>query len=287
MNKQRILVLGATGMAGHIVYYHLIKEQGYDVIPVSYRTKLTDDTLIVDVTDKKALKDLIDDVKPNYVVNCVGVLIKGSADNPANAIYINAFMPHYLKQLCEDVEATLIHISTDCVFSGKKGNYGESEFKDADDTYGRSKALGEIEDARHLTLRTSIIGPELKDKGEGLFDWFMHQKGEINGFTAAIWGGITTLQLAKAIKQAIEHKLTGLLHVTNGAKINKYDLLALFQKIWNLPHLKVNKVDGKKVDKSLQVSSAFDFEVPCYEDMLLEQKQWIDSKSSLYPNYNK
>ena len=216
MVKKKILLFGATGMAGHMAYYYLQCTGKYDLVNVVYRSQLTDDSIVVDVTDGDAVSRLVREVRPDFILNCIGVLIRGSREHPDNAILINAWFPHLLKKLSDEVGAKLIHISTDCVFSGKKGNYSETDFRDADDVYGRSKALGEIINDKDLTIRTSIIGPELKENGEGLFHWFMHQHGCVNGFQTAIWGGVTTLELAKAIDVAIDQGVTGLIQLSNG-----------------------------------------------------------------------
>ncbi|WP_373398913.1 sugar nucleotide-binding protein [Algoriphagus halophilus] len=131
---------------------------------------------------------------------------KGFSRKSKNSIFINSYFPHWLVSEADKYGGQVIHISTDCVFSGKKGGYIEADFRDADDIYGRGKALGELIGGRHLTLRTSIIGPELKSNGEGLFHWFMNQKGETNGYTKAIWGGVTTFELAKVIKDCVFKK---------------------------------------------------------------------------------
>ena len=228
---KKILLFGATGMAGHMVYYFLRETKKYKIDNVVFRNKLTEDSIQLDVTNNNAVSKLVKTIKPDIIINCIGVLIKGSKENPDNAILLNAYFPHLLKRLSDEVNATLIHISTDCVFSGKKGNYSEIDFRDADDVYGRSKALGEIINEKDLTIRTSIIGPELKENGEGLFHWFMKNSGNVNGYTNAYWGGVTTLELAKAIDVAIENNLTGLVHLSNGEKISKFDLLNLIKKV--------------------------------------------------------
>ena len=220
--------------------------------------------------------------RPDIILNCIGVLIKGSKEHPDNAILINAWFPHLLKKLSDEVGAKLIHISTDCVFSGKKGNYTETDFRDADDVYGRSKSLGEIINNKDLTLRTSIIGPELKENGEGLFHWFMRQHGQVNGFNTAIWGGVTTLELAKAIDVAITQGTTGLVQLSNGTGISKYDLLHLFRKIWNKQDIEILPFDGNGIDKSIAKSEKFDYVVPGYEEMLREQYDWMWGKRELY-----
>ena len=285
MTKIKILLLGATGMAGHVAYHYLKETNKYEILDVVFRNKLTADSIVLDVTDKHATEELIKTVKPDIIVNCIGILIKGSRQHPDNAIYINAYFPHLLERLSSEIDAKLIHISTDCVFSGKKGNYSEYDFKDADDVYGRSKALGEVENDRDLTIRTSIIGPELKQSGEGLFHWFMHQEGKVNGFTDAIWGGVTTLELAKAIDKAIDNNLTGLVHLSNGTGINKYDLLNLFKSIWIRNNIDINPFEGHAVDKSLQSSIKFNMNVPSYSAMLDELKNWMDNHKSIYNQY--
>ncbi len=279
--KKKILLFGATGMAGHIAYYYLQATGKYEITNVVFRNKLTEDSIIVDVTDKNAVAQLIKNQNPDIIINCIGILIKGSKDHPDNAILINAYFPHLLKKLADEVGSKLIHISTDCVFSGKKGSYTETDFRDADDVYGRSKALGEVINDKDLTIRTSIIGPELKKGGEGLFNWFMNQSGIINGYTEAYWGGVTTLELAKAIDIAIDRNIKGLVHLTNGDRISKFNLLQLFNSIWK-KEVTVNPYNGKSVDKSLLKSDTFNYDVPSYEQMLLEQYNWMNKHKKLY-----
>lgn len=284
MLKKKILLFGATGMAGHVAYYYLQSTGRYKLVNAVYRTKLTEDSIIVDVTDKNAVAEVVRMVRPELIINCIGVLIKGSKEYPDNAVFINAYFPHLLKKLSDEVGAKLVHISTDCVFSGKKGNYNEDDFRDADDIYGRSKALGEIINDKDLTLRTSIIGPELKVNGEGLFHWFMYQTGKVNGFKTAIWGGVTTLELAKAIDAAIIQNKTGLIQLSNGMGISKYDLLNLFKRIWH-HNVDILPFDENGVNKSIAKSERFTYEVPGYEDMLLEQYEWMENNKSLYSQY--
>lgn len=284
---QKILILGSTGMLGHQVYFHLRKRSIYQVFDLSFRNKLRDDTIICDITDFESLSAIIKNIRPDVIVNCIGILIKGSSDNPKNSILINAYFPHWLVSAADEIGSKVIHISTDCVFSGKKGGYVESDFRDADDVYGRGKALGEIYSDHHLTLRTSIIGPELKENGEGLFHWFMDQHGQVNGYTEAYWGGVTTLELSKVIEISIENSLTGLYHVTNGIPISKFDLLTLFNNVF-LRGLVVNQYQGKKVDKSLKSEKVIPgINIPSYEDMLKQMREFMESKSELYQSIYK
>ena len=252
---------------------------------VVYRTPLTGDSLIVDVSDRNAVEEAVRQVKPDILINCVGVLVRGSKEHPDNAVLLNAYFPHLLEKLADRYDARLIHISTDCVFSGKKGNYSETDFRDADDVYGRSKALGEIVNGRDLTIRTSIIGPELKADGEGLFHWLMSQHGTVSGFKTAIWGGVTTLELAKAISVAIKEGTTGLVHLSNGTGISKYDLLCLFKDIWGRKDVEIVSVDTNDVDKSIAKSARFGYEVPGYREMLKDLYAWMQAHKDMYRQY--
>ncbi len=275
------MLFGATGMAGHIAYYYLSSTRRYEIQDVVYRTPLTENSIIVNVTDKDVVAAVVRQAKPDIILNCVGVLIRGAQEHPDNAVYINAYFPHQLKTLADEIGARLIHISTDCVFSGKKGMYTEDDFRDADDIYGRSKALGEIINDKDLTLRTSIIGPELKKKGEGLFNWFMQQSDKVLGYKTAIWGGVTTLELAKIIDYGIQNDLRGLIHLSNGEGINKYDLLCLFREIWG-KEIEIEAVNKNGVDKSIKRSNKLNFEIPSYRQMLEDLKEWMDCHSDLY-----
>lgn len=282
----KVLILGSTGMLGHQVFYNLINEKSFEVYDLSFRNKLRPETIICDVTDFENLSEVIQKINPNVIVNCIGILIKGANDNPKNAILLNSYFPHWLADQADQINAKLIHISTDCVFSGSKGSYSENDFRDADDVYGRSKALGEVNSDKHLTIRTSIIGPELKENGEGLFHWFMNQKGDINGFTKSIWGGVTTIECAKAINHTVHSKIAGIINLTNGYGISKYELLMLFVNYFNKENIKIKAVDGKIVDKSLITKRPeLEFSVKSYDQMLLEMSKWVKSNMHLYSHY--
>lgn len=273
-------------MLGHMVYLSLNRTKRYLVTDCSYPDRFSQNGVILDVRDKAMTTAFILDQKPDIVINCIGILIKGSNSNPADAIYINSFFPHQLAGLMRNTGGRLIHISTDCVFSGEKGNYLEDDYKDARDIYGLSKALGEVINVNDLTLRTSIIGPELKADGEGLFHWFSKQKGKVTGYTNAFWSGVTTLELAAAIDAAIEQNLTGLFNLTNGKKISKHDLLKLIMKTWNRGDIELEPCSSKFVDKSLITSrSDFDYSIKSYEQMLFDLFMFMKSERVLYNRY--
>jgi dTDP-4-dehydrorhamnose reductase len=284
---KKIVILGSAGMLGHMVYHYLLSKNKFEIIDASFPVKANEKSILLNVTEKDAVEKYIRTEKPDILINCIGILIKGSMQEPSNAIYLNSFFPHQLSKILSETGGKLIHISTDCVFSGKDGNYNDTSFRDADDVYGRSKALGEINSPDHLTIRTSIVGPELKTNGEGLFHWFMLQQGEITGFTNVFWGGVTTLELAKAIEYCIDNSsVAGLIHLTNGEKISKFDLLKLFKSVWKSNHLIIKEGYGKKgIDKSLAKSESFGFIVPSYSEMLGELNIWMRNHRNLYSQY--
>lgn len=283
---KRLLVLGSAGMLGHVVFTYLKEVKKYEVFDASFPEKFLQESILLDACNKKQVTETIENIKPDIIINCIGLLIKGSQQNPADAIYLNSFLPHQLSNLQRKHSGKLIHISTDCVFTGQKGCYVESDFKDARDIYGLSKMLGEVINDHDLTIRTSIIGPELKPDGEGLFHWFNKQQGKVNGYTKAFWSGVTTLELSKAIDAAIEQNISGLYHLSNVEKISKNDLLRLIKKIWNRYDIEIDPTDGKIIDKSLITSrSDFKYKVDSYEHMLIDLREFMKTNASMYKQY--
>jgi dTDP-4-dehydrorhamnose reductase len=284
--QDRVLVLGSTGLIGHQVHNFLERSEAYELHNISYRNKLQENTILLDVRDEKNLIKQIVDIRPKYIVNCIGILIVGSDKNPENAVFLNAYLPHRLARLADKIDAKLIHISTDCVFSGdKKEPYIETDEKDGRGVYAKSKGLGEIVNNKHLTLRTSVVGPELKTDGGELFHWFMNQEGDISGFTKAIWSGVTSIELAKAVKWSIDNNISGLYQVTNNTLISKYDLLKLFQK-HTKKDINIKPEDGNNVDKSfIDTRLLMDYKIPSYDEMISNMVSLIANNRSLYSQY--
>ena len=281
----KIMVLGAAGMAGHTIALYF-QEKGYDVTGFATRPIPFVKYVLGNALDSAALKDIISKEKSDVIINCIGILNKNAEDNPAEAIFLNSFLPHYLVKLTEDTSTKIIHMSTDCVFAGNTGPYSEDSFPDGRSVYDRTKALGELNDAKNLTFRNSIIGPDVKATGIGLFNWFMKQKGHIKGYTKAIWTGVTTLTLAKAMERAIEDNLTGLYNLVNNVSISKYDLLKLFNKYFRDNKLVIEPSGDVCLDKTLLCTRTdFSYAVPSYEEMVSEMKEWIENHRELYPNY--
>lgn len=263
-------------MLGHIAARYLSESGCYQVVPC-VRRACSSGEIEVDVTDISRVREVLEQQRPDIVLNCVGMLIKACADHPALAIMVNSYFPQFLAETGRKLGYKLIHVSTDCVFSGKKGAYTDTDFRDGDTVYARTKALGEVIDDRNLTIRTSIIGPELKDNGTGLFHWFMGQQGAVKGYSRAFWSGVTTLELSKFIHAAIQGGLTGLFQLSMPEKISKYDLLKLFQEIWDKRDVVISPFDGYFCDKSMVCSDrpGFIYALPAdYKRMLMELKDF-------------
>lgn len=283
----RVLLLGATGMAGHTISIYF-KEAGHDITALSRSKFEYCNNIICDVTNFDFLTKLIKEGKYDAVINAIGILNQDAEENKSLAVLLNSYLPHYLSDITKDINTKVIHMSTDCVFSGKTGGYSETSFRDGEAFYDRSKALGELENNKDLTFRNSIIGPDLSKNGIGLFNWFMKQKGEIYGFTKAIWTGVTTITLAKAMEKALEEDLTGLYNLVNNESISKFNLLKLFNKYMKENATTILPSDKIKVDKSLiNTRNDFSFTVPGYEEMVIEMKEWIEKHKTLYPHYFK
>lgn len=286
--KKHVLILGSGGMLGHVVNIRLRSMSDYfSVTDVARNSHIVKPDIEMDVTNFTAVQQLFDKVKPDIIINCVGILNIHAENNPANAILINSYLPHFLEKITANYSCRVIHISTDCVFSGKKGNYSEHDFMDADGYYGRSKALGEIKNSKDLTLRTSIVGPELHTNGIGLFQWFSKQAGVIPGYSNVFWTGVTTIELSNAIVSCILANTVGLYHVVNGIRISKFDLLHFFKSVFsNSPVTGIEKNNTYHYDKSL-INTRTDliYEVPSYEQMIIDMKSWISQYQQLYPHY--
>lgn len=285
----RILILGAGGMAGHTIAAYLC-ETGHDVLglvrrPLSVETAPFS-TVRGDVRDDAALAELVAQGCFDAIVNCIGILNQDADRNRAGAVYLNAYLPHHLAELTAETSTRVIHLSTDCVFSGSRGGYRENDLRDGTTFYDRTKALGELEDDKNLTLRQSIVGPDLTADGIGLFNWFMAQHGSIRGYTRAMWTGITTLELAKVIEQAVRNPVPGLHHMVPDRPISKYDLLQIFRQHMHRGDLEIEPWEGVAVDKSL-IRTRFDFpyRVPDYGSMVADMATWIRAHRAWYPHY--
>ena len=273
----KILVLGGKGMAGHVITTYFQKKSEYTVFYTS-RDLEDKDGIYVDITNLTKLEEVIESIKPDITINCIGILNEHATNNNKLAFQVNSLLPHQLVKLTERCQGKLIHISTDCVFSGNKGDYTESDIPDGTSVYAQSKQLGEIISDNHLTIRTSIIGPELKEDGIGLFLWFMQQNGVIKGYEKVWWNGVTTLELAKAIEVMIKQNVTGLYHLGSEEKISKFKLLKLIQEVFEKNNVKIIPDSNIVMDRTIKSTRTdLQYTIPSYKKMLLELKDWMQS----------
>jgi len=278
----KILVVGATGMLGHSIFKNLNDYPQLDVYG-TVRNLLNKeqffegylDRLIqgVDIFRYSSVENSIKQVKPDVVINCVGLIKQHEVSQQyVDAVRINALLPHELAGSCERHQAKLIHFSTDCVFDGKQGNYNEDDWPTACDLYGRSKCLGEVSYYPHLTLRTSIIGHELSSS-VSLIDWFLSQKKEVKGFSKAIFSGLPTCFIAKLLAEKLlpRQDLMGLYHLSVDP-IDKYKLLSLVSEIYG-SDITIKESRDLVIDRSLDSSllrSEIGFDAPPWEQLIVQ-----------------
>jgi dTDP-4-dehydrorhamnose reductase len=282
----KILVLGCAGMAGHTISIYL-QEKGHEVIGVSREPITFCHSVLCDVRDTEKLKGIIEQGKFDAVINCVGLLNQFAENDKAAAVFLNAYLPHYLASATQNSKTQIIQMSTDCVFSGERGEYTEHDFSDGKSFYDRTKALGELNDNKNITFRNSIVGPDINRNGIGLLNWFMAQTGEINGYSKIMWTGLTTLQLAKVMEAAAKEKAYGLYNMVYNKPISKYELLKLFNKYLKNNEIIIKPYDAIIADKSLiRTNYNFEYIIPDYEIMVSEMALWIKNHRDLYPHYN-
>lgn len=283
--KYKILVLGASGMAGHTIALYM-KERGHNVTGFDNRAASTCETIIGDAKDTLRLRDIIIGGSFDAVINCIGILNQFAEEKKELAVFLNSYLPHFLAEITKDTTTKIVHMSTDCVFSGNRGEYTEDDFCDGETFYDRTKALGELSDGKNITLRNSIVGPDTNHKGIGLLNWFMQQDGPINGYTKVMWTGLTTLQLAKAMEAAIEENAHGLYNMVYEKPISKFALLSLFNLYLRAEKLPITANDDIMANKSLKRTRfGFSYTIPSYEFMVSELAGWMKKHRELYPQY--
>lgn len=282
----KFLVLGASGMAGHTISLYLL-ENGHDVTGFDLKKASHCKSVIGDARNTEQIKNIIETGSFDSVINCVGILNQFAEQNKELAVYLNSYLPHYLAMITADTETQIIHMSTDCVFSGDRGSYTEGDLRDGTTFYDRTKALGELEDDKNITLRNSIIGPDINPNGIGLLNWFMQQTGRVNGFTKAMWTGVTSLQLAKAMEVAAREKAHGLYNMVYKEAISKHDLIGLINHHIRGDAITIVPFDTFVADKSLKRTRfEFGFSIPDYETMIIELAEWITDHKDMYPHYH-
>lgn len=270
----KIIVLGCTGVVGHAVALYF-KEAGHEVY----------DEFDSIIFNKDKLKEVIENVKPDAIINCTAIVNQAAEEDKAGAAYLNAFLPHLLETLTAGTNTVVVHRSTDCIFSGAKGQYVLEDWPDAKSFYARTKAVGELNNDKDITIRVSLIGPAQDENDGSLLNWFLNQKGEVKGFANAIWTGLTTLEYAKTIEILLKKKAHGVFQAAPNNPVSKYELIKLFEKYFPAKR-NIIRVDNNRVDKSLvPFWGDYDIQIKDYEDQIIEMKQWIENHPGLYPRY--
>lgn len=282
----KILILGASGMLGNAMMRVMAETGEHDVrgtaragaVKRHFSAQLSEHILAgVDVENADALARVFAEVRPEVVVNCIGLVKQlADADDPLMALPINAMLPHRLARLCDLIGARLVHVSTDCVFNGTKGGYRESDPSDAEDLYGKSKFLGEVAYPHTITLRTSIIGHEL-GSAHGLVGWFLEQEGCVKGYRRAIFSGLPTVELSRIVRDIVLPRpaLSGLYHVA-ATPIAKFDLLRLIASAYG-KMITIEPDDRVKIDRSLNADrfrKATGYVAPAWPDLVARMRDF-------------
>lgn len=281
----KYLIIGASGMAGHMISIFL-SENGHDVTGYCRRTINYIPSVKGDVQDTDLLKKVLLDGDYDIIVNAAGVLNHFAEQNKAQAVFVNSYLPYYLSFVTRNSHTRIIHLSTDCVFSGRSGGYDEYSFPDGESFYDRTKSLGELKDDKNVTLRNSVVGPDINENGIGLLNWFMIQKDKVDGYTQVKWTGLTSLELAKIIELISVKSCSGLYNMVPLDYISKYQLLMLFNQ-----HIRKDKIQISKsatpVCNKVLIRTRYDFGyvVPSYESMIKELADWMREHKNLYPHY--
>jgi dTDP-4-dehydrorhamnose reductase len=286
MKKVRVLVLGASGMVGHVLASRLSEfPETFEVLTAVRMNIFGNSAIEIDATDFNALRSALDLIKPDICINAIGVLNR-DADELEISQKLNVELPIFLSEMGSEKGFQLIHISTDCVFSGSRGGYDESDRPDATDNYGLTKIGGERIDLEHLVIRTSLIGPEIRPQAIGLFHWFTSQSGEVSGYQHVVWSGVTTLTLSDAIIDAIQQKTRGLLHLVNNQPISKLALIQMIHQYFPNKNRQIIPTLSPVSDKSLiSTRKDFTFQVPSYENMISALRQWMELHPENYQAY--
>jgi len=283
----RVLILGVTGMLGSAVYKLFASDAQHEVWGTlrsagarRFFAEVDHVRLIdgIDVTDHDALVAVMNRVRPDVIINAVGVIKQlAVANDPLIVLQINAMFPHRLAGLCGLVGALMIQIITDCVFSGRAGNYVESDLAYAEDLCGQSKYIGEVHDQpKVITLRTSGIGHEL-GSSNGLLEWFLSQEGRVRGFSKAIYSGLTWVELAHVIRKFVlpRPEMNGLYHVS-AKPISKLDLLTLIAGVYG-KEITIEPDDEVRIDRSLnsaRFTGATGYVAPEWPELIAEMHRY-------------
>lgn len=281
----KIFILGSNGVVGHAVAQYF-KESGHELY-FGYDLNLDPNLpgMVGQYYDAQHLKKVIDEIQLDAVINCTAIVNQAAEDDKAGAAFLNSYLPHLLESITANTKTVVVHRSTDCIFSGAKGQYTLKDAPDAKSFYARTKAVGELVNDKDITIRVSLIGPAMDEEDGSLLNWFLQQRGDVKGFANAIWTGLTTLEYAKTIERLLQQKAHGLFQAAPDESISKYDLLRLFEKYFPKAR-NIVRVENARVDKSLvPYWGDNDIHIQSYEAQIAEMKAWIEAHSGIYPEY--
>lgn len=280
----KALIIDPSGMVGHVVALYF-KEQGHDV--TGYGEKSLEGIKMVNrsIRDLDHVEKIVNGGNFDAIINCSAIINDNAERHKEEAVFVNAYFPHYLEKITRETKTVIVHRSTDCIFSGKRGHYNGNDFPDATSFYARTKSIGELNNEKDITIRTSLIGPDYDKDRNDLFNWFFYQRGDVNGFANSIWTGLTTIEFAKEIEQLLLQRAHGLFQLVPDDSISKFDLLRLFEKCFPSGRI-IHKVENQKVDKSLiQEKKGLLLEIPSYDNMIEEMAIWVNKHKDFYKNY--
>jgi dTDP-4-dehydrorhamnose reductase len=274
--SKKVLVLGSTGMKGHAIYRHF-KSLGYEVVGIASKPhdELVD--YVIDVSNEIVLREFLSTHEFDFIINAIGLLVRDSREQIEEALYLNAMLPHIVIDAISHLDTVFIQLSTDCVFSGNKGGYIETDQTDGTRTYDMTKRLGEKINGDHLIVRSSVIGPEITSSQKGLFNWFLLGPSVVDGYKNAIWNGLSSFEFSRELHKLIVRKERGIVHVYSKESISKAELLERMQKVFHIDK-KINYIELEvSTNKSLSsiVHTPSDLD---YNQMLLEIKNEIMSE---------
>jgi len=281
----KILIIGSGGMLGHVTTLFL-KNIGHHVVDISKKRTINKNTLLIDVLEKDALSsELLSTF--DVVINCAALLVNASEKDKPRAILMNSWFPHYLEENLLHTKTKIIQVSTDGVFFGDKAPYQENIYPDTKTFYGRTKALGEVVNTKDLTIRASFVGPDMHKEGEGLFHWFVQQKGVVKGYSKVMFNAVTNLEFANFVSYAIEKNISGLYHLRASESISKHCFLSKVKQQFRLNNVILKENDDIISDNTLaNTRNEVGYICKSYNEMLSELEMWMRENKWAYPHYS-
>lgn len=279
----RILVIDGHALAGGMIFQYLSERTQHELFFTSQEKERRPNSLYLDAKDPVMVEKLVEVIRPHIIINSIGLINDLARQQEIDAYRINGLLPQQLADLADRQKSRLIHLSTDSVFLGDRGFYEERHVPDGNTVYAKTRSLGEVRRAPHLTIRTSLLGPDPDCSCCGLLSWFLRQRGTVKGFVRVPWNGITTLELAKFVHDVIDRPkvMSGIVHLASEEKINKYELLELLRTIFHKEDVVIQPDDAIALNRTLKSTREdLDYVIPRHHQMLSELYQWMASHGS-------